>query len=81
MTYRIKITPPALKDLGRLTPSVASRVVDKIEQLKEDLSGDVKRLKNHQPRYRLRVGDWRGLFDVEKDVVFVYRVLHRSSSY
>lgn len=59
MTYTVEFRPLALKELSQLSPDVAQRIVDKIELLTNDLSGDVKRLKNFVPRYRLRVGDWR----------------------
>jgi mRNA interferase RelE/StbE len=47
------------------------RIVDKIEELAEDLTGDVKRLTNSTPEYRLRVGDYRVLFETEGSVVLV----------
>jgi mRNA interferase RelE/StbE len=45
------------------------------------LAGDVKRLTNHSPEYRLRVGDWRVLFDVDADTVLIRHVSHRSRAY
>jgi len=41
----------------------------------------LKDLTNFEPPYRLRVGDYRILFDIEDDVITVYRVKHRSKSY
>ena len=46
-----------------------------------DLGGDVTRLTEFRPEYRLRVGDYRVLFDLEGDSVVVRRVLHRSKAY
>ena len=45
------------------------------------LTGDVKKLTDHTPEYRLRVGDYRVLFEVEGSTVVVYRVLHRKDAY
>ena len=45
------------------------------------LTGDVKKLTNFTPEYRLRVGNYRVLFEVEGGVVIVYRVLHRKDAY
>jgi mRNA interferase RelE/StbE len=56
--YRIVFTTGALRDLRRLSPEVAKRITAKIDRLKDDLAGSVKRLTNHSPEYRLRVGDW-----------------------
>jgi mRNA-degrading endonuclease RelE of RelBE toxin-antitoxin system len=36
-----------------------------------DLAGDVKRLTNMSPSYRRRVGDWRVLFEIERDMIVV----------
>lgn len=33
------------------------------------------------PEYRLRVGDWRVLFEVERDKIVIYRILHRREAY
>ena len=81
MTYHLEFTVRALKDLRNLTPGVAKRITHKIESLRDNLQGDVKRLTDHRPRYRLRVGDWRVLFDIEGKRLIIYRVLHRRESY
>ena len=57
------------------------RVSGKIAGLADGLQGDVKRLRNFAPRYRLRVGDWRVLLDIEGDCVVVHHVSHRSEAY
>jgi hypothetical protein len=35
----------------------------------EDLAGDVKQLTNSTPEYRLRVGDYRVLFEIEGNII------------
>jgi len=45
------------------------------------LSGDVKKLTNFTPEYRLRVGEYRILFEVENSKIIVYRILHRKDVY
>jgi len=45
------------------------------------LAGDVKRLTNYTPEFRLRVGDYRVLFEVEGETIVIYRVLHRKDAY
>jgi mRNA interferase RelE/StbE len=52
-----------------LPAEVQSRVLTKIELMKNSLTGDVKRLTNYTPEYRLRVGDYRVLFEIEEDVI------------
>lgn len=81
MDYEIEFKPKAIKDLDSLHPDMAERVVEKVGRLQKDLEGDVKRLTNYTPEYRLRVGDYRVLFEVEGNRVIVYRVLHRREAY
>ncbi len=81
VTYTVKITARATKDLRRLTPDVVARILSKIRALGNNLQGDVKRLTDFEPQYRLRVGDWRVLFDVVDGAIVVYRVVHRSEAY
>jgi mRNA interferase RelE/StbE len=81
MTYEIEFKPRAFKDLAALPKSTRRRIVAKIEGLTDDLAGDVKRLTNFTPEYRLRVGDYRALFEIEGNKLIMYRVLHRKDAY
>ncbi len=62
MTYDLEFKPRALKDLKTLPKSAQRRIIAKTEALRNDLTGDVKRLTDFTPEYRLRVGDYRVLF-------------------
>ncbi len=64
MNYQIEFKPRALKDLKALSPTTRRRVLRKTEALQNDLAGDVKKLTNFTAEYRLRVGDYRVLFEV-----------------
>ena len=57
------------------------RIVEKLKILESNLEGDIKKLTNYTPEYRLRVGDWRILFEVEEKRVVVYRIRHRKEAY
>ncbi|HEY9867423.1 MAG TPA: type II toxin-antitoxin system RelE/ParE family toxin [Candidatus Obscuribacterales bacterium] len=81
MTYKIQFKPKAIKDLQTLPPELQKRILAKIEGMQNNLQGDVKRLANFTPEYRLRVGDYRVLFAVEEQKLVIYRVKHRSKSY
>jgi mRNA interferase RelE/StbE len=81
MTFEIEFKPRAFKDLKALPKPTQRRIVAKIEGLAEDLIGDVKRLTNFTPEYRLRVGDYRVLFEVQGDKLTMYRILHRKDAY
>ena len=45
------------------------------------LDGDVKQLTNFSPEYRLRIGDYRVLFEVEQNKIAIYRIRHRKDVY
>lgn len=80
--YEVLLKPRAKKDLHRISKSDAARVIDAMERLRDNLTGDVKRLTAFSPGYRLRVGDYRVLFDIEQtNRVVVYRVRHRREAY
>ena len=81
MTYEIEFKPRALKDLKALPQSAQRRIIAKLEALRNDLAGDVKRLTNFTPEYRLRVGDYRILFEVVDHTLIVYRIIHRKDAY
>ena len=81
MNFEIEIKSRALKDLKGLSPDDRRRVGERIGRLAHDLEGDVKRLRNFTPSYRMRCGDYRVLFEVEGNRVVIYRVRHRRDAY
>jgi mRNA interferase RelE/StbE len=80
-TYRISYTEPAVADLDRLPQRQSAQIVKKIGRLQTGLHGDIKRLQKHDTAYRLRMGDYRVLFDVETDVIIIRRIKHRKEAY
>ena len=72
MQYEIRFKPHALKDGKKIPPQELARIFDKIKALENDLSGDVKHLTDFSPEYRLRVGNYRILFEVEGNDVVIY---------
>lgn len=77
----IEFRPRALKDLRSIDSEDRKRILKKIDSLQNNLSGDVKRLTNFTPEYRLRVGAYRVLFEVDGSRVVIYRVKHRQGAY
>lgn len=79
---RIEIRKSAIKDLQKINEPFKSKLHEKIILLKNfpDVS-NIKKLTNFEPAYRMRVGDYRVLFDVVEDTIFIGRVLHRQESY
>ncbi|MDD5530369.1 MAG: type II toxin-antitoxin system RelE/ParE family toxin [bacterium] len=81
MKYQIGFKPGAVKDLKLINKKDAYRIIEKIEIMQCDLRGDVKKLTNFTPEYRLRVGKYRVLFEVTEGKVIIYRIKHRKDSY
>ena len=83
--YSVELMPQAVKALKKLPKPTAKKIVGKITMLESGLAGDIKKLANFQPAYRLRVrlsvGDYRVLFEIEGKRIMIYHVKHRKDSY
>jgi mRNA interferase RelE/StbE len=79
--FTIELKDRAIKDLKSMPKQDAQRIVQKIKVLENGLSGDIKRLTNFTPEYRMRIGDYRVLFEVDEPVITVYRIKHRKEAY
>ena len=79
--FKIEWTAKALKDAEKLETTIFSRIFQKVEELKEGpFSKDIKKLKG-ETSFRLRVGDYRVIFDIEGDTIFILKVGHRKHIY
>ena len=84
MKYRIVFDNDALSDLAGIRTFERRAITDLIQKFLGDAPTRVsqtriKRLRGYEsPQYRLRVGDFRVLYDVIGDEVLVLRVLAKS---
>ena len=81
MKYNIEIKPKAIKDGKKIPKKTLMLILGKIEKMQNNLEGDVKHLTNFTPEYRLRVGDYRILFEIEETNIKIYRIKHRRNVY
>ena len=81
MKYQIEFKPRALKDYKNIEKKVLNTIFSKIEILSDDLQGNVKKLTDFTPEYRLRIGNYRVLFETERDRIIIYRIRHRKEVY
>ena len=81
MPREIEIRSKAEKDLRAIPKRDGERIAKAIFKLRTGLSGDLKRLTNFTPEYRLRVGDWRVLLEIEPDKITIYRILNCREAY
>ncbi len=79
---QINIRRTAIKDLKKIDKQAKQRIHDKIMELQQFPNvSNIKKLTNFEPAYRIRVGDYRILFDVFESHIEIGRVLHRKDSY
>ena len=81
MRYRLEISAEALEQLRVLPKDQRRRIGEKLDALQIDLHGDLKKLAGQEGKYRLRVGSFRVLFTLEKDLIFVHIVKNRKDAY
>ena len=85
MQYNISVHRDVQKYLNALDSGTKSRLVEGLRQLENDpLSRDVKKLKGTKGRqdlYRLRIGDYRAIFSIEDDNVYVLEIMMRGKGY
>lgn len=84
MLYRIKITSGAERDLHALPTNILKRVNARIAALAERPRPDgVKKLSGTDNLYRIRVGDYRVIYEIRDEavVVIVIRARHRREAY
>jgi len=78
----IKLRKSAIKDLKRISNKDKQRLHLRIRDLTDFPNiTNCKKLTNFEPAYRLRVGNYRILFDVVDDEIQIGRILHRKESY
>jgi mRNA interferase RelE/StbE len=79
---KIEIRKSAIKDLKNISEPFKNKIHSKILELKNFPNiQNIKKLTNFEPAYRLRVGNYRILFDVLNNIIIIGRVLHRQNSY
>ena len=74
---RVEYKSSALRDLKRIPEGDRDTIISAVTAYVDAGRGDVRALKD-QPGFRLRVGDWRVIFDITAEVVLSRRILRRS---
>ena len=84
MAYRVEFAPKAARQFGALDRGVQRRLAARIDALAADpRPHGVKKLAAEDDLYRLRVGDYRILYQIQERrlIVLVVGVGHRSEIY
>ncbi len=83
-SYRIEWKASAIRELRRLDRSVIPRIVEAVGHLGEvPFPQGCRKLKGIAETYRIRVGDYRILYEVVERclVIQIVRVKHRKDAY
>jgi mRNA interferase RelE/StbE len=83
MRYTVRLRRSADRALGKLSRELQGRILAKLDQLAENpyLPGAERR--HGEPGYRVRVGDYRIVYDIlhQEVTVLVIRIGHRHDVY
>ena len=82
--YKLKLKQTAERDLRRLPTAVLQRINEQILTLRHDpRPSGVKKLQGHQTGWRIRVGDYRMVYQIDDaaQTVTIIRVRHRRDVY
>jgi mRNA interferase RelE/StbE len=84
VSYALRWRASAQKDVLSLEPALAERVISAIDRLANDpRAHGTRKLRGAPGMYRLRVGDYRVLYEIDDEAhrVEVARVRHRREVY
>jgi mRNA interferase RelE/StbE len=84
MAFRIEWKKSTRKDFRKLPPSTTDRIVEAVENLAENpFPHGVGKLSGSEHAYRIRLGDYRIVYEVvtESKLVEIQRVRHRKDVY
>ena len=82
--YTVILEPSTQRDMRRLTKIIHGRILRAVYKLEADPRHQgAKRLIGFEYQWRVRVGDYRVLYEIDDDKsqVHVYRIAHRSEAY
>ncbi len=78
--HKVSFTNKAAGDLDELSAGDYERIIKGCQRLEDDFSPDgkhVKKLRGYKDLYRLRIGDYRAVFELKGEDVVIIRVLTR----
>ena len=81
---KIQYSYKAQGDFGTLSKDIQKRIAKKMRfyELQKDPLKFAQRLTDpREGQFRFRIGDWRLIFDVKDDAIFILRIKHRSRAY
>ena len=85
-SFTLLYHPRAVKNLKRIHPTDQKKIIKKLEQLAKEptsISLNVRKLVNTGQSYRLRVGNLRVIYEVDKGkrIIYVWDIDYRGNIY
>ena len=84
MSYQILFKRSAAKALKKIPKAEQKRIANKIDSLSDNLPNpDTTKMKGDNPFHRVRVGDYRIIYEIQDDVliIMVIKIGHRKDIY
>ena len=81
MRYTVVLTDEVKTGLRTLPLRMRREIGHKLFLLEDDLRGDVQKLSGSKNEYRLRIGNYRVIFELEGRTATVYAVGNRKDIY
>ncbi len=81
MNFTIEYTRQAEAELLAFPEKIQRQLVKKIARLRHGFAGDIKKLQIADNVYRLRSGDFRILFEVERSTIVIRAIRDRKEAY
>ena len=81
MNYEVAYTRQSEAELLAFPPKIQRQLATKIARLRHGFAGDIKKLQSADNVYRLRSGDFRILFEVERATIVIRTIRNRKAAY
>ena len=84
MSYRIEVKRSAAKALKKIPKADRKRIAEKIDSLAESPPNpDTTKMKGNNPFHKVRVGDYRIVYEIQEDVllILIVKIGHRKEIY
>jgi len=81
--YKVEFKKSAIKELNSLPNKEIKKIINAINQLIDNPRPINSKKLSASERYRLRVGDYRILYEIEDQILIVYiiKIAHRKDVY
>jgi mRNA interferase RelE/StbE len=82
MTFRVLIEKAAVRDLKRIDPAIAARIVTRLQAVAARGYG-FEPLTNFEYGWKIRIGDYRALCDIDfgRRLIQIHAIAHRREVY